>query len=64
MQRLTEPDEHALTGYWSAPEHVGGCSNCHQRLTRVAQVQIDVFKFRLCDDCAEALRALLESMLD
>lgn len=57
-------DECAVTGVWTLPELEGGCSNCQQRLMRVARIWIDVFSFRLCDDCARALHDLLESMLD
>lgn len=57
-------NDNAITGYWSVPETVGGCSNCHQRLMRVAQIKFNSTSFRLCDDCANAMRDLLESMLD
>lgn len=62
MGRVVHED--AITGYWTLPEIESGCSNCHQRLMHVAKVEIDVFIFRLCDDCARALHSLLESMLD
>ena len=60
---VQEREDAVIGGMWSLPELVGGCSNCHQRLMRVADIQIDVLKLRLCDDCARAMHELLESML-
>lgn len=65
VAHVATKDNHAMTGYWTLPEHEGSCQNCHKRLMRVAKIEIaNVFTLRLCGDCTRALHGLIEGMLE
>lgn len=57
-------DENTITGLWVRTKTSGRCSNCHERPPFVGRVLYRANELRLCHDCVDALRSLLNSMLE
>lgn len=56
--------EEGIAAWWARRVDVGSCNACQRRDTMpVALIQLQTMSFRLCAECAESMKDILENLL-